>query len=207
MRRQQTMKKVFFIGIFLAVLGFSPLANAALQNNGNGLIYDTDLNITWYDYLNLGPHNNGLEWAEAIAWTSGLIAGGVTGWRLPTALNTDGSGPCFGFDCEQSEMGYLFYNELHYSAGGYGGGPLANQYPFTNLYKTAYWSSEEDTTSNAWTFVFQTGYQAPAVKGVALYALAVHDGNIGAPVPIPGAILLFAPGLAGIALLRRKFKR
>jgi hypothetical protein len=27
------------------------------------------------------------------------------------------------------------------------------------------------------------------------------------PVPIPGAILLFAPGLAGLAVLRRKFKR
>jgi len=43
------MKKVFFLGMFLAVFGFSAIANAALINNGNGLIYDTDLNITWYD--------------------------------------------------------------------------------------------------------------------------------------------------------------
>jgi hypothetical protein len=39
-------KKVFFIGIFLVVLGFSTIAIAALQNNGIDLIYDTDRDIT-----------------------------------------------------------------------------------------------------------------------------------------------------------------
>jgi hypothetical protein len=36
-------------GIFL-VPGLSTVANAVLQNNGNGLIYGTDPDITWYDY-------------------------------------------------------------------------------------------------------------------------------------------------------------
>ncbi len=48
-RNASRMKKMFFIGIFLAVLGCSTLANAELVDNNNGFVYDTDRNITWYN--------------------------------------------------------------------------------------------------------------------------------------------------------------
>ena len=73
------MKKILFIGIFLTVLGFSILANAELQNNGNGLVYDTDLDITWYN-----PNVSAMNWDQAMAWAESLTVGGVTGWRLPS---------------------------------------------------------------------------------------------------------------------------
>lgn len=38
--------------------------------------------------------------------------GGITGWRLPTAIHADGTGPCAGYNCTGCEMGHLFYTEL-----------------------------------------------------------------------------------------------
>ena len=58
-----TMKKVFFIGIFLAVLGCSTLANAELVDNNNGFVYDTDRDITWYN-----PNVADMSWDQAMAW-------------------------------------------------------------------------------------------------------------------------------------------
>ncbi len=68
------MKKVRSISIIVllvAVFFISTLsADAGLQNRGtdsqgNRLIYDSDLNITWYDYTNSG-------YLAAIRWT-GLV--------------------------------------------------------------------------------------------------------------------------------------
>ena len=56
------MKRTFILAVIMAmVLVFSMQAQAALQNLGtdslgNRLIYDTDLNITWYDYTNVIIH-------------------------------------------------------------------------------------------------------------------------------------------------------
>jgi|GEM_PF-2423635 hypothetical protein len=47
----------------------------------------------------------------AVTWADGLTIGGFTDWRLPTALNQDGSGPDSGRE-DGSEMSHLFYNEL-----------------------------------------------------------------------------------------------
>ncbi len=48
-------KSIAILYVLAVVLLFSVQANAALQNlgedsQGNRLIYDTDLDITWYDY-------------------------------------------------------------------------------------------------------------------------------------------------------------
>ena len=59
LRRLNAMKKVILIGIFLTVLGFLTIANADLQNNGNGLIYDTDRDITWYN-----PNLSAMSWIK-----------------------------------------------------------------------------------------------------------------------------------------------
>ena len=202
------MKKFGFIFVLLVLVGFSTQSYAALIDRGGGLIYDTDYNITWLQE----PSNSSLTWGQAMTWAQGLKAGGVSGWRLPTSLNPDLSGPEGGFNVTGSEMGHLYYTELGNSARG----PLTNIGPFMNWqYNVLYWSGTEITPSvppHAWIFQFENGYQTvynqSGVPG-ASYALAVHSGDVGAPspVPIPGAILLFAPGLAGLGLLRRRFTK
>ena len=74
-----------FCGVLSAVLGFSSPAHAILVNNGNGLIYDTGLNITWYDYTYTGRQGTGATWSQATALAAGLTVGGTTAgsWTLP----------------------------------------------------------------------------------------------------------------------------
>ena len=75
--------------LLLAGMGLASTAKAALvERLGGQAVYDTDLNITWLADANA---NHGMTWDQANAWAAGLNVGGVTGWRLPTALNADGS--------------------------------------------------------------------------------------------------------------------
>lgn len=89
---------------------------------GGKAVYDTDLDITWLADANAGAgskFDNGdsttdgrMDLNNANAWAASINIEGVTGWRLPTAFNSDGSGICDGFDCTGSEMGHMFYIEL-----------------------------------------------------------------------------------------------
>ena len=98
------MKKLILVMLLVVSLGFSPLAQAELVNRGNGLIYDTDFNITWYANAKMAN----LRWSEATAWAAGLNVNGITGWRLPSAMNLDGTGPCIGLNCKMTEFGHLY---------------------------------------------------------------------------------------------------
>jgi len=197
------------------------LGNAVLIDNGGGLIYDTDLDITWYQHPNnTGDNgmNNGNYWPQALAWAEGLNLGGVTGWRLPSALNQDNSGPDLGWNVTGSEMGHLFYVELENKAwvdpetglGNQQGWGLNNKGPFIELQPTIYFSSTITapfTPGFTWTFNFGDGFQSQPANDT-YYALAVHDGNVGASsVPEPPAILLLGLGLIGLAGLRRKLQQ
>lgn len=103
---------------YLISFFFSMSVNAALVDNGGGLIYDEDLDITWTANANI---NGQMTWAEANAWATGLSLGGVSGWRLPITMESDPS--CTGdvvsglYNCTGSEMGHLFYSELGGTAG------------------------------------------------------------------------------------------
>ncbi|MCX7113066.1 MAG: hypothetical protein NTX45_23705, partial [Proteobacteria bacterium] len=98
--------------MFLATgLGLASTAEASLISRlGGQAVYDTDFNITWL--ANANAANGTMNWQAAKDWATGLNVGGYTGWRLPTALNADGSGPCaLGWNCTNSELGHLFYTE------------------------------------------------------------------------------------------------
>ena len=112
------MKKLFLFIILVSFLWFAALANATLINNGGGLIYDTDLNITWYDYTNTrGSWNKQMDWAASLSVTD-VYGNSYTGWRLPSTLDgiyvlgTDGTTTA-GYNITTSEMGHLYYSELH----------------------------------------------------------------------------------------------
>ena len=230
------MKRLVFAALLALILGFSPSAHAVLINNGNGLIYDTVLNITWYDYVYYG------NWVQATAWAASLTVGGTTAgtWTLPTTLPVNGSTYNYNYSWNGStdygsnisapgsaypgstsdEMAYLYYVDLGNKAfidvngkfpqSGWG---LTNKGPFTTLESSEFWSSTQyaPQTGYAWTFDFTVGSQQFGVEsgGGNGDALAVHSGDIGVPTPtpIPGALLLFGPGLLGLAVVGRRFKK
>jgi hypothetical protein len=89
------------------------LPQPPLIDRGFGLIYDTGRGITWLQDMNyaktVGRSADGqLTWPAAMAWVSSLNYRGIRRWRLPTALNRDGSGPVIGNNCIGSELGHLY---------------------------------------------------------------------------------------------------
>lgn len=160
-------------------------------DRGGGLIYDVAQGITWLQDANYalssGFDSDGLmSWAQATSWASGLNYSDtsrnhtLTGWRLPSGMNPDGSGPCFGFECTQSEMGHLFHvSRIKKLSPG----------PFINHKINAYWSSagRPPKSGTAWLFTFGSGkqdYTGPFEELLTANAWAVHDGDIGGSAPV-----------------------
>ncbi len=201
------MKKLIMLaGIMAMILGFSMQAHAALNLLGQGtsvhgtynLIYDTDFDITWYDFSN-SPTN----WANQVAWASGLTVtfGSNTydDWRLPTTTQPDSScsshytpGDSFplqgaGLNCTGSEMGHLYNVD---------GVTTSTPGDFQNLVAHLYWSGTEyaPTTGAAWLFNRNDGRQDRNTKGYGFYAVAVRPGL--AVVSEPISCVGFEPPLA-----------
>ena len=92
----KTFPKPLTALVLLAGMGLAPTAQASLiPKLGGTVVYDSVRNITWLQNANA---NGLMNWTAANAWAAGLNVGGFTGWRLPTALNADGSGPCSGLN-------------------------------------------------------------------------------------------------------------
>ena len=209
------MKKVFFsivdskrqrnfilsIVYTMCLLCFiiSPAA-ASLVDNGNYLIYDTDLNITWYDHYFTGDWSSVGTQAYNFSLTD-AYGNTYEDWKLPTTPGT------LGGHVNEGEMGHLYYDELKNS-----GGFLSNVGPFTQLregYANAgyCWTGTRSSSYGAWLFSFGSGNQAAYSDYHDFGALFFHDGNVGAPVPVPAAIWLLGSGLLGLLGIRRKISK
>lgn len=215
----------------LAGLGISGAAQAALIDNGGGLIYDSTLNITWLQDGNYAKTTNyvspvgpsgapgQLDWVEAKTWAETLDYHGITGWRLP-AFSTPFTDPAYyalyNVTSPASELSHLFYVDLgnvglfdpagHQRGGGYG---LVNTGPFKNLVGSDYWFGTPflgGSSFAAWEFNMAYGYQIGRDPYLPINAIAVHPGDVHlAAVPLPGTAWLLGFGvLSLIGAARRK---
>lgn len=205
------MRILFTVLVVLTViLGISVSAHAALVDIGGGLIYDDDRDITWLQDANYAQTSDyeadgTMTWATAMTWAEDLVYGGYTDWRLPTALNSDGTGPDADYS-NGSEMGHLYYTEL----GNPAGGPLSNTGPFINVQPHNYWfgTVSESDPFWAWGFQFNDGNQTTHPAYYQLRAWAVRDG--GAPssvIPEPTTLSLLGLGLVGLVGFRKKERK
>ena len=222
------MRKLILVFLFLLL--FDANAQAILIDQGGGLIYDDDLNITWfynanYSFTSGWDSDGRMTWDETNSFITGVNSGiipnfGYSGWRLPITIQPDPYCSRFdmgsaGVNCRLSEMAHLFYSEI----GGYPDSYVVSDSEriaiaqsvldsnlFNNFQPYEYWSGTEysDDTGKAWDFAFNDGSQYPNTKDHHFFALLIHDGEI-APVPEPATIILLGTGLAGMIALRRKF--
>jgi hypothetical protein len=216
LNKQETLggisMKTHFLGaacVCAFTLAVSTSASAALVDRGGGMIYDTDLNLTWLADANYAMTSGysatgSMTWQGAMDWASNLSYGGYTGWRLPNFDScTSPPSLCSG----GTEMYHLFYNEL---------GGVVNQ-SITTTHNTNY-----DLFQNVQSYFYWTGVEYPPIPGDAYYfnfnngglfpnleinggfAWAVRPGDVAA-VPLPAAAWLFGSGLLGlIGIARRK---
>ena len=157
--------------LFVLFFGLVVPAHAELINRGGGMIYSTDMNVTWLRNANAAAgsiYDDGssttdgkMSWANAVAWAENLVWGGYDDWRL---ASFDPDNPDARANATLlHEMGYLNYVELGNPTDG-GGGPI-DAGPFINLppdvnYEPWYWSGTEgtaDPVNTAWRFDFGCG--------------------------------------------------
>lgn len=163
------MKKVLgSLALLMLILGLAASAQAILIDRGGGMIYSTDLDVTWLQDANYaqssGYDGDGLmTWDQAVTWVGNLTYGGYDDWRLPTF---DPDNPDARVNATLlHEMGYLNYVELGNSTSGSGTdpmnqGPFANMNPTPNSYGPWFWSSTPgtlDPVDTAYRFNFECG--------------------------------------------------
>ena len=115
------MKKLgVLLGILILVIGLSVNSHAALIDWGNGLIYDSDLNVTWVQNANLASQKtfgvSGIEpsgqmgWWTAQSWLAAMNASnylGYSNWRLPATMPVNGNSFNYAFRADGStDLGY-----------------------------------------------------------------------------------------------------
>lgn len=209
------MKRICVLSnAMLVLVGLSVSAHGALIDRGNGLIYETDLNITWLQDANLaatqtfgvpGISSTGQMTGDtADAWISAMNAvdyKGFNDWRLPIGNANQCLGEnCVPFTVFGSELANLYYTELGNAAGG----PLTNPGPFNNVQSFWYWgdSGSGIPSPEGTVFHFGIGSQTSVVESADnFYAWAVRSGDVSpAIVPEPGTIAMFGCGLVLLAV-------
>ena len=220
--------------VLVVLFALAGNAQALLIDRGGGLIYDTNLDVTWLQDANYaktsGFDSDGkMTWTEGLDWADQLVFQGHDDWRLPQTLpvgaaydytvSFDGStDQAYNITSLNSEMAHMYHVELGnlglFDTSGVEPQPgwgLLNTDPFMNLQEGNYWSGSDapgapaTPDSQAWKFQMNTGGQDTSAKANPDYVWAVHDGDIGAqPIPEPSAALLFGIGFGVVSIATRR---
>lgn len=227
--------KIIKLVTVVITLTISSQTNAALFERLNGLAYYDDvLDITWManaDALADEYGSGTATWSNVNAWVNDLSIGGITGWRLPTVLDTGPAGKDYtngGTDTGNnvqttdrsgrtvySELASLYYDTLgnisfvDVDGNAQSGSGMLNTGPFSGFGAShpSYWSvsvTNPTSVSDSWLFVTSNGSQVDPYNYGSFAAIAVLDGDV-STVPVPAAVWLFGSGLIGlIGIARRK---
>ncbi|PJB35335.1 MAG: hypothetical protein CO107_10840 [Deltaproteobacteria bacterium CG_4_9_14_3_um_filter_51_14] len=221
--------RLIFLGLTIMLgLSIGTRAHAALEARGNGtMVYDTDRGITWLADAKLpasiqfgvsGIDSGGwMTWDTANAWIAAMNAANYLGfhsWRLPSALNSNGTGPCWDTEANpicgdgDSEPQHLFYSEL----GGSRNRRITESADpdvalFSNI-ETIIWLADESPitpTTHAMSFSFFRGGQAINSKGTMNGVWPVLDGDP-AIVPEPASAVLVCLSLGFFGCVSRTWR-
>ncbi len=234
------MKKSWLLIVAaLMVLGSTSQSQASLtvvgtDSVGNQLIYDSALNVTWYDFT-YSKTSNGENWNDAKTWASNLIVNfngkDFSGWSLPTSFDGKNtyvyngiisSNAAAGYNIKDTrdQMSYLYYAELgngnnkgYLDINGQMQNPSWNYglaqgsaTPFKNLIQGGYWSNQAASLYSGQTWIFNTSQGSQ----FTLDATNPYQRGIAvlsgdiSAVPVPAAGWLLGSSLAGLAAVSRR---
>lgn len=108
------MKKILFFligAVAVVCLVTTSRADLILRGEDNlrhNLVYDTDLDITWYDFSYFAPnYKDAVNWADQLSVRVGTIE--FTDWRLPSLIEVKDSN---SGSPHHTEIGHLYLVEL-----------------------------------------------------------------------------------------------
>jgi hypothetical protein len=170
-------------------------------------------NAQFYDGTTDGTNNYAVDWNTGIVWKFN------GSWANPTQLFTAASGALgIAYDTTNntlwvSDYSYSDGTMYHYSLTGALLGSFSLNWNSNDTYEGLALDPADNTL---WIWNGAAAFEQYSKNGALLSTFVLpsnfaYDTIVGAefaeatPTPIPSALLLFGPGLAGLAFVRRKF--
>lgn len=188
--------------LLILLCSWALVTHAALDDLGDGLIYDSAQNLIWLQDANLPrtetfgipgiDAEGGMDWDTANAWIAAMNAArykGYQDWRLWRVVQPDPSCSAQfdpgdpwpiqgrGVGCEGNELARLL-RQLPLPASG----------PFVNFNGDAYWSGNAyapDPQDFAWALRGEDMVQSQRRTSFSYFAWPVRNANVSPPQPIP----------------------